>query len=64
MALQMWICSHSSVFHIADSDISINGNWNRNGNGNFFWTEMESKNGNYYERELEIGMETVSQEWN
>ena len=33
------------------SDISINGNGNRNGND--FFTEMESKNGNKLERELE-----------
>jgi len=38
---------------VACSDISINGNRNRNGNGNEFFTEMESKNGNELEMELE-----------
>ena len=44
------------------NEISINGN--RNGNGNYLLTEMESKDGIYLEKKLEIGMDISLQEWN
>src|SRR6218665_3899922 len=58
--LERWTKSGSNLrvlfahqYIVRRSDISINGNRNRNGNGNDFFTEMESKNGNELEMELE-----------
>jgi len=54
---------YNTIMHVHGfNEISINGN--RNGNGNYLLTEMESKDGIYLEKKLEIGMDISLQEWN